>query len=181
MKLICIIKGDEWRGNLQCPLVLLLKHKLKREKWLQEPFRGCEPDGRSAETRPLYLFVRHNIDAIRRMRPCTKACKSNQSGVGVELATFKTHTHTHICERNTPPLFRQYLHTNLSVHFFLFIHPSISPAIRLPSLQSAVTYKEFHYSLVKQHFCGCLCVCASACVWFFLNFRIRTLLCVDSC
>lgn len=31
MKLICIIKGDEWRGNLQCPLVPLLKHKLKRE------------------------------------------------------------------------------------------------------------------------------------------------------
>lgn len=138
MKLICIIKEDEWRGNLQCPLVSLLKHKLKREKWLQEPFRGCEPDGRSAETRPLYLFVTHNIDAIRRMRPCTKACKSNQSGVGVELATFKTHTHTYVKETLHYCSYSTFTRTSQLIFSSLSTHPSRQPSASQASSQQSL-------------------------------------------
>lgn len=44
--------------------------------------------------------------------------------MGVESAIFQTHTYT--CGRNTPAFFLQYLHINLSAHFF-----PLYPPIRL--------------------------------------------------
>lgn len=52
-------------GVIYSVLLSLTTTQVEKGKWLQEPFRGCEPDGRSAETVPLYLFVTHNIDGIR--------------------------------------------------------------------------------------------------------------------
>lgn len=152
MKLICIIKGDEWRGNLQYPLVPLLKHKLKRESGTRNLLRSCEPDEGSAETRPLYLFVAHNIDGFRRTRSCTEACKSNQSSTEVQHTIFQTHTNTHHV-KETLHHFSSSIFTRTSLLIFFSLYPPIhlsSHLIPKPPVSSYLL--EFHYSLVKHHF-----------------------------
>lgn len=138
MKSICIIKGDKWRDNLQCPLVPLLKHKLKRKNgnsgvggshrklpavvsqmWDQQKLDLC-----TSLSHITPMASDKHVLAQRHANPINPARKRSLQ--------FLKHTHTCVVEGNTPPfLFQAFFSPPFRQPFSSFF--PLHPPIRLSS------------------------------------------------
>ena len=148
--------------------VPLLKHKLKRESGSRN-LSGVVSQMGDEQKRDLCTSLSHIILmacsehtlALRHANPINPARERSLQ--------FFTHTHTketlHHFSTSSFTWTSQLIFSSLSTHL------SLQPLPKPP-----VTYKEFHYSLVKQHFrmsvCVCVCVCVYECV-FWIKYRIK--------